>query len=123
MLLNDRIAEGLAALAEAEVLQRIQTLKTTRVIRQISAIFDTKSLGYQSSLVAVRCDPAVAAAHALYVIDQLARGQVQLDHLDAAVEIGPVGVADHFQQPQEAAGPAAALVVVGDDVHVRREPE
>jgi DNA-binding Lrp family transcriptional regulator len=35
-----------------EVIRRIETLKRGRVIRQISAIFDTRVLGYQSSLVA-----------------------------------------------------------------------
>lgn len=44
-------------LSEAEVIGRIATLKTQRIIRQISAIFDTRSLGYQSSLVAMRVQP------------------------------------------------------------------
>ena len=44
-------------IAEEEVMRRVQALKSTGVIRQISAIFDTRALGYQSSLVAVRCDP------------------------------------------------------------------
>lgn len=35
-----------------EVIRRIEALKRGRVIRQISAIFDTRVLGYQSSLVA-----------------------------------------------------------------------
>ena len=39
-------------LAGDEVIRRIDTLKRGRVIRQISAIFDTRVLGYQSSLVA-----------------------------------------------------------------------
>ncbi len=38
----------------AEVLLRINRLKEEKVIRQISAIFDTKSLGYKSTLVAMR---------------------------------------------------------------------
>ncbi|MDI3256540.1 MAG: AsnC family transcriptional regulator [Kyrpidia sp.] len=42
---------------EVEILRRIQRLKG-RVIRQISAIFDTRSLGYRSSLVAARVAPA-----------------------------------------------------------------
>lgn len=37
-----------------EVIRRIETLKRSRVIRQISAIFDTRVLGYQSCLVAVK---------------------------------------------------------------------
>lgn len=44
-------------LAEAEVLGRIAALKQQRVVRQISAIFDTRSLGYRSSLVAMRVAP------------------------------------------------------------------
>jgi DNA-binding Lrp family transcriptional regulator len=41
-------------LAGDEVIRRIESLKRGRVIRQISAIFDTRVLGYQSSLVAAR---------------------------------------------------------------------
>jgi DNA-binding Lrp family transcriptional regulator len=45
------------SLAEAEVIDRIARLKKQRIIRQISAIFDTRSLGYRSSLVAMRVRP------------------------------------------------------------------
>lgn len=43
-------------LSEAAVLEHIRELKATDrpIIRQISAIFDTKALGYRSSLVAAR---------------------------------------------------------------------
>jgi|YelNatPaOPRAMG01_1025707.scaffolds.fasta_scaffold04071_9 DNA-binding Lrp family transcriptional regulator len=51
--LGDRLGLG-----EPEVMQRIVALKAGRVIRQISAIFDTPSLGYASSLVAARYEPA-----------------------------------------------------------------
>ncbi len=44
-------------LSEDEVLSRIAALKAEKVIRQISAIFDTRSLGYASSLVAARITP------------------------------------------------------------------
>ena len=44
-------------LEEVEVLTRVKALKEERVIRQISAIFDTRSLGYASSLVASRVAP------------------------------------------------------------------
>ena len=37
-----------------EVLDRIKKLKEENVLRQISAIFDTKSLGYQSTLAAMK---------------------------------------------------------------------
>jgi DNA-binding Lrp family transcriptional regulator len=40
-----------------EVIRRIEALKRGRVIRQISAIFDTRVLGYQSSLVAAKIPP------------------------------------------------------------------
>ena len=39
-------------LNEDEVLQNIRELKKDRILRQISTIFDTRTLGYQSSLVA-----------------------------------------------------------------------
>jgi DNA-binding Lrp family transcriptional regulator len=42
---------------ETEVLARIAALKRGRIIRQINAIFDTRALGYQSSLVASRYAP------------------------------------------------------------------
>jgi len=44
-------------LSEDEVLARVGALKAERIIRQVSAIFDTKSLGYKSSLVAMRLPP------------------------------------------------------------------
>lgn len=53
-------------LAGEDVLARLQRLKNDKIIRQISAIFDTRSLGYASSLVAARVSPervdAAAAA-------------------------------------------------------------
>lgn len=42
---------------EQEVIERLGALKRRRIIRQISAIFDTRSMGYRSSLVAMRVDP------------------------------------------------------------------
>jgi len=44
-------------LSEDEMMRRVQSLKDSGIIRQISAIFDTRSLGYRSSLVAVKCEP------------------------------------------------------------------
>jgi DNA-binding Lrp family transcriptional regulator len=44
-------------LAGDEVIRRIDALKRGRVIRQISAIFDTRVLGYQSSLIAAKIPP------------------------------------------------------------------
>lgn len=43
---------------EEQIIERVQRLKAANVIRQISAIFDTRSLGYESSLVATQVDPA-----------------------------------------------------------------
>lgn len=46
--------------SEQQVMDRLQQLKTkpNKVIRQISAIFDSGSLGYKSTLVAAKIDPA-----------------------------------------------------------------
>lgn len=55
-------------LAEDEVLRRLQRLKEGKVLRQVSAIFDTRSLGYSSSLVAAKVDPA-ELDHAVRVIN------------------------------------------------------
>ncbi len=43
---------------EGEVLERIGRLRGERVIREISAIFDTRNLGHTSSLVAMKIDEA-----------------------------------------------------------------
>jgi DNA-binding Lrp family transcriptional regulator len=42
---------------EAEVLDRVQKAKAAGVLRQLSAIFDTRALGYSSALVAAKVDP------------------------------------------------------------------
>ena len=39
------------------VKERLNNLKETGVLRQLSAIFDTRKLGYTSSLVAMEIDP------------------------------------------------------------------
>jgi DNA-binding Lrp family transcriptional regulator len=44
--------------SEEGILERVRRLKSAKVIRQISAIFDTRSLGYASSLVAAQVDPS-----------------------------------------------------------------
>jgi len=53
-------------ISEPEVRQRIDRIKTAGVLRQLSAIFDTRALGYTSALVAAKIDP---------------------DHIDEAAEI------------------------------------
>lgn len=40
-----------------EVIRRIAALKESGIVRQLSAIFDTRRLGYKSSLVAMRVSP------------------------------------------------------------------
>ena len=45
-------------ISEQACLERISRLKSTQVIRQLSAIFDTRTLGYQSTLAAMKVDPA-----------------------------------------------------------------
>jgi len=43
---------------EDDVIARMKALKAGKIVRQVSAIFDTRSLGYKSSLVAMRVDPS-----------------------------------------------------------------
>jgi DNA-binding Lrp family transcriptional regulator len=43
--------------SEAIVLQRVSELIAQRIIRQVTPIFDTRALGYQSMLVAAKVDP------------------------------------------------------------------
>jgi DNA-binding Lrp family transcriptional regulator len=57
-------------ISESEVLERIGKVKRLGVLRQLSAIFDTRALGYNSALVAAKVDPdrvdeaaAVISAH------------------------------------------------------------
>ena len=45
------------AVAESDVLCRVQELLDARIIRQVTPIFDTRALGYESMLVAARVDP------------------------------------------------------------------
>ncbi len=49
--LGDRLG-----LSEPEVRERVGAVKASGVLRQLSAIFDTRALGYNSSLVAARID-------------------------------------------------------------------
>ncbi len=50
-----RVAE-LAEVTEAEVMSRTQRLLDGRIIREITPIFDTRALGYESMLVAAKVD-------------------------------------------------------------------
>jgi siroheme decarboxylase len=56
-------------LSEAQVMERIKALRAEHIIRQVSAIFDTKSLGYKSSLVAMRVPPG-RIAEAAHIINE-----------------------------------------------------
>ncbi len=63
------LAERLG-MSEPEVRERVQKVKDAGVLRQLSAIFDTRALGYNSALVAAKVDPehvdaaaAVVSAH------------------------------------------------------------
>ena len=44
-------------ISEQEVLERLTELKRTNVLRQISAIFDTRRLGFKTTLVAMAYEP------------------------------------------------------------------
>src|SRR2546426_119782 len=44
-------------LTDEEIMQRLRTLKETGILRQLSAIFDTRRLGYKSALVAMAIEP------------------------------------------------------------------
>ncbi len=63
----EELGSGLGLLGE-EVMARLSRLKESGVIRQISAIFDTPSLGYRSALVAARVSEA-GFARAVEVIN------------------------------------------------------
>ncbi len=53
---------------ENDVIARLRTLRDeNHVIRQISAIFDSKTLGYESSLIAAHCEPKKLDAAAVIV--------------------------------------------------------
>ena len=47
---------GLAGLTEDEVMARVKRLLDKRIIREITPIFDTRALGYESMLVAAKVD-------------------------------------------------------------------
>jgi siroheme decarboxylase len=66
-------------MSEEEVLRRTRVLKEAAIIRQTSAIFDTRALGYESSLVAAK-----------YADEQLHRG--------AALVGGHPGVSHNYRR-------------------------
>ena len=52
---------------EDEVLERLSSLRRRNVVRQISAIFDTRRLGYKTSLIAMSFDPPALRQGALKI--------------------------------------------------------
>src|ERR1041385_5004151 len=48
---------SLAEISEQEAMERVKRLLQKRIIRQVTPIFDTRALGYQSMLVAAKVDP------------------------------------------------------------------
>lgn len=56
-------------ISEALAIERIKKLKKANVVRQISAIFDTRRLGYKTTLVAMRFSPETLD-HCARVINQ-----------------------------------------------------
>jgi DNA-binding Lrp family transcriptional regulator len=48
---------GKAGISEQEVMERTQRLLDERIIRELTPIFDTRALGYESMLVAAKVDP------------------------------------------------------------------
>jgi siroheme decarboxylase len=48
---------GEAGISEDEAMARVQRLLDERIIRQVTPIFDTRALGYESMLVAAKVDP------------------------------------------------------------------
>ncbi|MGZ8734630.1 MAG: siroheme decarboxylase subunit alpha, partial [Acidimicrobiia bacterium] len=69
-------------ITEAEVLDRLAKVKELGVLRQLSAIYDTRALGYSSALVAAKLDP---------------------DHIDAAAAIisAHPGVSHNYKRNHE----------------------
>ena len=56
-------------LSEAEVLRRVQELREKKIIRILGPVFNSRSLGYQSTLVAMRV-PENRIEHAASIISQ-----------------------------------------------------
>ena len=54
-------------ISEAEVIERLDALRGNNVVRQISAIFDTRRLGYKTSLVAMSYEPRKLHSGALKI--------------------------------------------------------
>ena len=55
------------SIGETEIIDRLAELKRTNVLRQISAIFDTRRLGYKTTLVAMAFEPDKLHKGALHI--------------------------------------------------------
>ncbi len=53
--------------SEQDIIDRLTELKRTNVLRQISAIFDTRRLGYKTTLVAMAYEPEQLHQGAMYI--------------------------------------------------------
>ena len=58
---------GQLEISEQDVLDRLAELKRTNVLRQVSAIFDTRRLGYKTTLAAMAYEPDKLHEAALYI--------------------------------------------------------
>ena len=120
-----RVAE-LAEVAEDEAMSRVQRLLDERIIRQVTPIFDTRVLGYESMLVAAKVDPEnphrAGADHQLAprrVAQLPAQPRLQPvvhDRHRARLEAGPAGHAGqaHGADRRGVGAPAAHAEAVQD---------
>ncbi|MGA1843777.1 MAG: AsnC family transcriptional regulator [bacterium] len=53
------VLAGLLSMSEEDVWERIQRLRSRRIIRRIGAVFDSSRLGFHSSLVGVKAAPSL----------------------------------------------------------------
>ena len=59
------MADEIGGISEEDVIRRIARLKETEIIRRMSGFFDSRRLGYQSMLVAVKPLPGATNAATL----------------------------------------------------------
>lgn len=100
----------------AEVLLRIHRLKSIKLVREISAIFDSRSLGYKGALVAMQF-PAERLEEAVQVINQhpgvshSARRNHSFNFWFKLAVPPPDRVEEHVQILAEASGAQKSLVL------------
>lgn len=127
--------------SQDDVLERVSRLKSERVIRQISAIFDSSALGYSSALVTFRVRPElleqVAANVALHtgVSHCYSRDaelnlwftitlppELDIDH-EAAVLAQTEGVERHFVLPALRIFKIGVFFEMGEGAHSRESTQ